>query len=125
MNKKGFTLIEVVAVILLIGIISTIITVNYKKYLEVSKLSAYRDSMYSLIEQLEEYTMNNKGTDFSTNQQLPKDDLEIENKASLRGQFKVVDNYIVLVNVTNGQYCANGNKNQLTDPNRIQTGNCN
>lgn len=125
MNKKGFTLIEVVAVILLLGIIATIITVNYKKYLEVSKISAYRDSMYSLIEQLEEYTINNKGIDFSTNQQLPKNDLELENKTSLRGQFKVVDNYIVLVNVTNGQYCANGNKNQLTEPNRIQQGDCN
>lgn len=123
MKRKGFTLIELLAVIILLGIIATIVVINYNRYLKVSKLSAFRDSMHSLIEQLEEYKLDNRKTDFTIIRPLPLEYLNLENKDSLTGSFKVEGNYIVLVNVTDGFYCANGNKNTIAD--QIVEGDCN
>ena len=120
--KKGFTLVELLAVILLLGIIGTIIVINYNRYMEASRISAFKDSMYSLIEQLEEYQLDNRKLDLSSEQQIPFADLELDNKKSLSGSFKIQDNYVVLVNVTDGKYCANGNKNTLSS--FIREGKC-
>ena len=120
--KKGFTLIEILTVILLIGIVSAIVTVNYNRYLDASSLSAYKDSMLSLIEQLENYTLSNPLEDHSTEQDINMRKLQLENKNTITsGKYKVVDNFIELVKVTDGNYCATGNKNNLT----IVEGDCN
>ena len=135
--KKGFTLIEILTVILLIGIIATIVTVNYNRYLQASSLSAYKDSMLALIDQLEDYTLSNpseydaKVREQSNNPEYQSEcldcvdidmkKLQLSNKATiLSGQYRIDDNYIILKDVTNGKYCANGNKNNIN----ITDGDC-
>ena len=118
--KKGFTLIEVLTVILLIGIIGTVVSVNYNRYLEASKKSSFKDSLLSVIDQLEIYQINHPAENYLIAKDIDFTNMNIENKKSLSGKYKVNNNYVILVDVTNEEYCANGNKNDLT----IVEGNC-
>lgn len=122
MNKRGFTLIELLAVIVLLGVISALVTTGYKKYIDVSKESAYKDSMYSLISEIEDYILNNRRLDYSDEIEISSiiDELDLDNANNLDGSFKLDDNYVELIDVTNGKYCANGDKNTMS----IKKGNC-
>lgn len=55
MNKQGYTLIEVLAVITIIGIIATTATIAYNHYLTSSKESAYNALANSAYEATENY----------------------------------------------------------------------
>ena len=49
MKKKGFTLIEVMAVLVVIAVISIIIVPNIGSYIKNSKYTAFKTSVDSLI----------------------------------------------------------------------------
>lgn len=53
MNKKAFTLVELLAVIVILGILTAIIVPQVSKYIESSKKSTYADSVISYGKQVE------------------------------------------------------------------------
>lgn len=121
MKNKGFTLLEMITVILIIGIISLIATPIFNNIIKDGREASYKSSMASIIKELESYAIANPGTDFSTPTSIDIEDINISDKSTYSGSFILEDGYIVLVDVTNEEYCANGNKNNLT----IEKGNCN
>ena len=53
MNKKGFTLVEVLAVIILLGLIAAILIPNYNKTIEKSKKNSFKESLNGLVRTIE------------------------------------------------------------------------
>ena len=62
MNNKGFTLIELVIVILIIGIMSQMAIPRYEKRIELEELKAEKKFTYRIWEGLEDYAKYKKET---------------------------------------------------------------
>ncbi len=112
--EKAFTLVELLAIIIILGIISLITTPIISVQITKSKISAYRINVQNIIDEAKEYaTHNTKSNDF------PKDGinykslgLKIDNiksgliKKNELGEIEAIDIY-------NGKYCASGTKNNI------------
>ncbi|MBR4693346.1 MAG: prepilin-type N-terminal cleavage/methylation domain-containing protein [Bacilli bacterium] len=61
MNKKGFTLIEILAAVTILGILSVLAIGWYTNYLEYSKKNSYKTMAKSISTAAEEYVMDNPG----------------------------------------------------------------
>ena len=61
MNKKGFTMIELMAAITLLGIMSTLAVVSVSKYLNKSKKTVYRDYEDTLKNATTNYFLDHTG----------------------------------------------------------------
>lgn len=116
-NKKGFTLVEVLAVIILLGVIAAIIIPNYNKSVENSKKKAFEESLNGLVRTIENYIANTPNTTVytTTYTDVSAVDLQADNLNQIKsGQFIITNDIIVLRNVYNGRYCGNGSKNNFT-----------
>ncbi|MDM8523378.1 type II secretion system major pseudopilin GspG [Desulfococcaceae bacterium HSG8] len=59
LNSKGFTLIELMVVIVILGILAGFITVNYIKYLDEAKVAKTKVEIQELETALDLYRVNN------------------------------------------------------------------
>lgn|SRR5574344_1894863 len=110
MNKKGFTLIEVLAVITIIAVLGLITIPIVSRSIEKSKKKAYRETINSIIEAAKLYRANND-YDASTNQNIDVTGelLEYENKTQiLSGTIKFQDGIYIINEIKNENYCAAG-----------------
>lgn len=57
-NKKGFTLVEILIVIAIVGLLSTLAVNGYTEYRKSAVLSLSGDNLISIIDQLKSRTMN-------------------------------------------------------------------
>ena len=62
MNSKGFTLIELIMVVVIIGIISQMAIPRYEKRIELEELRAEKKFTYAIWEGLEDYAKYKKET---------------------------------------------------------------
>jgi len=116
MKNKGFTLVEVLAVIILLGLIAAIIIPNYNKSIENSKKKAFEESLNGLVRTIENYVANNSnGSNYtSTYTSISSVDLQADNLNQIKsGEFIISNGTIVLRNVYNGRYCGNGSKSNF------------
>jgi prepilin-type N-terminal cleavage/methylation domain-containing protein len=65
-NNKGFTLIELVAVIILVGLIALIITPKITKVLKTQKMNIFKDSVEGIVKAIKEDAVNNAGFNSTT-----------------------------------------------------------
>ena len=65
-NNKGYSLIELLAVVVILGIISILTIVGYTNYIRYSKQRSYDMMAKSAAEAAEEYSMDNIGLDTVT-----------------------------------------------------------
>jgi len=117
MKNKGFTLVEVLAVIILLGLIAAIIIPNYNKSIENSKKKAFEESLDGLVRTVENYVANNSNAaDYaSTYTNISSVDLQADNLNQIKsGEFIITNGTVILRNVYNGRYCGNGSKNDFT-----------
>lgn len=119
-NNKGFTLAELLAVIVILAIISLITMPIYNNIINNSKKQVYTDSMHALINELENYVISDISSKYTSETSITSLDLELNNHNITTGNFYLNNSFITLVNVTNDEYCANGDKNNLV----ITKGNC-
>lgn len=58
MNKKGFTMIELLAVIVIMGILSTVAIISVSRYLNKANNSSYETMIKTLYEESQNYLMD-------------------------------------------------------------------
>lgn len=113
MSKKGFTLVEVLAVIILLGLIAVIIIPNYNKSVEKSKKQSFEQSLNGLVRSIENYVANNSNASNYTAgyTNINAIDISADNLNQIQsGQFVISNGVVILKNVYNGKYCGNGSK---------------
>lgn len=121
-NKRGFTLIELIGVILLLGIISLIAVPAISNIIQESKKDAFRASVIYIIEATTIYIYDNDYPD------IPSEGLDITTINNIDPNpfisgyiFRNNNNKYEIANVSDGKYCANGEKSNLV----ITKGVCN
>ena len=122
-NKKGFTLVELLGVIILLGVIATIIAPNILKTQKKSEKELFEDSVNALIRGAQIYYANNDFINYPTSGIAANSkELDVKNNDDMTsGSIKLVnDEYFYATNVSNGKYCANGVRNDLS----IDEGKC-
>lgn len=112
MRQKGFTLVELLGVIIIISVIALVVTPVIVHQIDNAKKNTFISSAKNAIDAANLYA--------SKNVTLPKDGLEmdkldIKNKERVRGLvFQNTKEEYVLRNFTDGNFCATGSKNNLT-----------
>lgn len=122
-RKKGFTVVELLGVFIILGIIAIIITPNILKLHAESERDAFEQSVNALIRAAQVYYANNDFLNFPENGISPTDpELELKNNTELNsGVVKLVnEEYFYASNISNGKYCANGVRNDIS----IDEGKC-
>jgi len=124
-KRNGFSLVELLAVIILLGIIALIIVPSALKTLDNSKKEAFHDSVLGLITSANDYMGQNDFAEWPTG--LTISNIQTNNLFDVKnidkftgGTLYNTNGTISVENVTDGSYCANGKKNSLT----ITKGNC-
>ena len=106
-NKKAFTLIEILAVIVLLAIVFLISVPLITGVLESAKLSAFENSLNNIFNEVSIYTATDD------NQTIPEDGLDID-VLNLKGNLisgSIIlneESIVEIVNVSDGKYCGSG-----------------
>ena len=117
MNRKGFTLVELIAVLVLLSLIGIIIIPNVLRTNAKAEKRAFEEDIKAILkfcaqqDALEPYSSNEID--------IPNSELELKAGTYTGHVLKEDDNYKA-ANITNGIYCANGFRNSLV----ITDGNC-
>ena len=122
-NKKAFTLVELLGVIILLGVIAIIIAPNILKTQKKSEKELFEDSVNALIRGAQMYYANNNFINYpASGIAANSKELDVKNNEDMTsGSIKLVNNeYFYASNVSNGKYCANGVRNDLS----IDEGKC-
>lgn len=118
-NNKGFTLMEVLAVVIILGIIVSVSFPVVKNVINNNKKKSFEASLDGMIRSTELYITNGaitKDITFSYNDENIKN----QNSAFVSGEISYVNGSITLTNFSNGEYCASGTKGKYI----IEEGNC-
>ena len=129
MKKSAFTLVELLAVIVILGIIGLITLPIISKNIETSRIDMYRSNVQTVLEASKEYVSKN-----TKNHDYPMGGLDIKKIDVKNNSFKSgtinrcpIKNYegsecaknniepgeIYVQNVYDGRYCANGTKQNI------------
>ena len=73
-NNKGFTLVEILAVVAILGILSGLAIMAYQRYVEVTKQKAYNIMIKSAQNAMDEYLMDHPGATSVTFEELYEGD---------------------------------------------------
>jgi len=109
-NKKGFTLVELIAVIILLGIIALIAIPTVNELLKEARMSAFEDTAYGLVRAGTLYYQKQELRDEVTSNMtftFPEaTGLEVSGKKPSSGTMIVDIDGNVSLAVSNGRYCA-------------------
>ena len=121
-NLKAFTLIELLAVIVILAVISLIATPFVTNAINSAKKGAFKDSLYSVFRASDYYLALNDFTPFPEEGiNILDERLEIKNNHFVSGKIiKNKEGNLELENVSTEEYCGNGTLTNLT----ITKGNC-
>lgn len=113
MKKKGFTLVELLAVIVILAVIALIAVPMILNVVEKSRNSAFKDSVLNAFGQVEYHLIENSLTSMPA-EGITVTDLQIKNGNFESGLFvKNSDGKLEAINITDGRYCANGEMTEL------------
>ena len=112
--KKGFTLVELLAVIIVLGVISMITVSVVTNNISQTKEKTFEVNVMSLLEAAKEYvTKEMENNDFPI-EGIEAQKLNLKNNPFISGIVKRNEaGQIELENVTDGNYCVNGIKSDL------------
>ena len=106
--KKGFTVIELLAVIIILGIIALMSVPIIINIIEDSKKGAFKASVQNLFSAYETYELKNIFV-MEENGKISIVDLPLTNKGNfISGKIYKEKSVVKVVDVSNGVYCANG-----------------
>lgn len=115
MKKKGFTLVELIAVIALLSIIMLLIVPNVANYLNSSKKTLFYDNVVNMFKSATTtfmYQDDPTNTTFSNNGVKLDVDVEIEYVYTIK-----VNNYgeVISIDVNNGVYSYNKSSSDINE----------
>ena len=116
MKKKAFTLIELLAVIIILAVIALIATPVVLNVIENAKEEAFKDSIYGAIDAAKYYYYENPDTI-----QVSVKDLKLNGKQFKEGTINISSEGFEVVNITDGDYCGNTVDKEV----KVVKGNCN
>ncbi len=104
--KKGFTLVELLGVIILIGIVILIAVPIMNNSTDKSELSAFKTSVNNVVTELERYVVENRNLEKNVEMDIPYNKLELSTDSVYDGTFIIDSNGNVKVDkITDGKYC--------------------
>ena len=120
MNKKGFTLVELLAVIVILAIIALISSAIILNVIETSKKGALEDSAYGIVEAGEMYYMQHINSEETKKDRydfqiinkkfVNKDDntkeLKFKGKMPKTGTLQINNNGSIAIAICDDDYCA-------------------
>ena len=107
-NNKAFTLVELLAVFIILGIIATIAIVALRGIKVDYEKSTYEESVKSLLTAAQQKYAEDGYTGMTASG-YGVGELNVENsKQYVSGTVKLVSDKLTAVNVSNGAFCANG-----------------
>lgn len=107
--KKGFTLVELIAVIVILSIIALISTPAILSVIEETKINNYRNSMYGLLRAVEEdHTASGvMTTEYIIVDGVVEPDIDFTGDLSgSNGTITYDENEKTTLTIDNGTYCA-------------------
>ncbi len=107
--KKGFTLVELIAVIVILSIIALISTPAVLSVIEETKINNYRNSMYGLLRAVEEdHTASGvMTTEYIIVDGVVEPDIDFTGDLSgSNGTITYDENEKTTLTIDNGTYCA-------------------
>ena len=110
MKKSGFTLIELLAVIIILSIIAIIATTKILGIVEEAKIGAFKDSVLNVINSAD---LHSEIKDKDIKKGINILDINLNNSDLKYGKVQLINNKLVAVNISNGNYCANGEVGSL------------
>lgn len=123
-KKKGFTLVEVLAVVIVLGIISIIIYPVLNSILEDNRKKAFEQSLKGVVRAAEMYKANNNNfvvIDYDDNDlNLANDQAYQSGAISFEKDEETGEISVYLSNFYNGEFCGSGFSNNL----KITKGKC-
>lgn len=112
-KKKGFTLVELLAVFVILAIIASIAVFSMINIKKASTKSVYIESVKNLITSTSQYYGESDYSNFPS-EGIDVKDLKAENKNQFTsGIVKLINDGFIVVDVSNGEYCANGKIDNL------------
>ena len=113
-NKKGFTLVELLATIVIISIIALITTAVILGVIADADKEAFKSSVLGVIDSIDYWLYENDLDEIPDGQCIPLSELDIKNADQFDEESCVKnDNGNVSVIVCNKKYCAAGPKDNL------------
>ena len=113
-NKDGFTLVELIGVIIIIGLLLGLLIPVASDMIEDSRKNAFRESLRSIVRSTEVYMEENEL------KKLPPEGITLDDLSSnldsidnFQGVVKYQNGKVVLKNINNGSYCGNGTIDNL------------
>ncbi|MEG0408879.1 MAG: leucine-rich repeat protein [Bacilli bacterium] len=116
-NKKAFTMVELLGVIIILSFITLVVTINIIKIQKDKELELFESSVNSIVRSAQMYYANNSFINYPISG-IAANSSELDlvnNQVFTTGSIKLVDNeYFFVDNVSNGKFCAVGVRNDLT-----------
>ena len=120
MKKKGFTLVELIAVLVIMAIIALISVPIVFNQIESTRLESYKASVRNVISAVSAYMAKAEGVDNFPNEGLIIPNSEYYKRLSLKNAeftsgriFLNEEGVLVAQEVSDGTFCASGTKNDL------------
>lgn len=104
MKNEGYTLLELIATIIIIGILSLTVIYMVNGQIEKSKKNSFKEDMRSIMRAAELYKEENNLSSFDIN----ISNLELDKIGNLTGSVILNNGIITLYNISNDIYCGNG-----------------
>ena len=120
--KKGFTLVETLAVVTVIVLIGLITVPAISKSLESNRKKLFAETIEQIVESVKIYRAENGITEQNIVYDIKNDvNIEYSKKNKIKsGRVRIVNSTYQIVNISNDEYCANGTLDNLV----IKDGEC-
>ncbi len=113
MKKKGFALIELLAVIVVLSVIALITVPMIMNVIEKARKEAFKDSVLGAMNGVEYYLVEHNLSEVPE-EGIEVTELNLKNSSFQYGVFqKNEKNELTAVNISDGRYCAQGPVSQL------------
>ena len=116
MNKKyGFTLVELLSIIIIIGLLATILIPNISNIIDKAKSKTFKEDAKAIIRSAENYFADNE---FSLQEgecvEIQSGEIELKEDSRITdGKVCVIDSQPYLMHITDGSMCVSGHSGSL------------